>query len=313
MSKLLIIAPIFHEYHLFIQKAAETIFEEVTFIPEFPNTLLFKFTKRIPLLKKLHMRLHLLKLRNLNKFDKILCIRCHYWEKKDVEILKHSDVIYYNWDSVKNNPSALTFANKGIKVATFDKQDSIRYGFRYIPLFHSENYGMSDRSTTRKVYDFNMICSGHSERINIANKLIKLNIKSYIHIYLPILVQLKHLFSGKYNRDDLKVTSTRSLSDESVAIIMSKSKIALDFAHPNQFGATSRTIEALASSTFLLTNNPGSLQLAIEYNLENNVELYSSLEDLLEKLKRLLDTGVSFSGQTLTRPKTVWLQEIFCN
>lgn len=310
MSKILIIAPEFHQYHKFVQTAAGAIFDDVTFLPEFPRSRIFKLTKRIPFLKKLHMKFHLLNLRDLTKFDKILCIRCHYWEERDVDMLKHSNVTYYNWDSIENNRSALTFARKGISVATFDKKDSIKYGFRYIPLFHSENYGKRHHSSKSNDYDFCMICSGHSDRISIAKRLMKLDLKSYIHVYLPIMVQIKFLFKKKLDTDVLAITTAKSLSDARVASIMSRSKVAVDFAHPKQFGATSRTIEALASGTFLLTNNPGSLEFAIAHNLEKNVELYTSLDDLFEKLQRLIDVGVSFTGEPLRRTTEIWLQEI---
>ena len=42
----------------------------------------------------------------------------------------------YQWDSIKNNPNALSISEEFDEVSTFDVEDSKKYGWKYRPLFY---------------------------------------------------------------------------------------------------------------------------------------------------------------------------------
>lgn len=209
------------------------------------------------------------------RFDTVLAIRASSLSAEVIEHIKinspNAKLFLYQWDSVKNNPNAITIAPYFDKVSTFDLNDADKYGWNYRPLFY---INASQRLGVRK-YDIAYICSLHSKRVNILYELKKLKCNKYLYIYS----KFSHFIKEKYltkNEAFLNVSyedvNFKPLSLDKVNTIMSESNIVVDYTHPNQTGFTMRTCEALGNRCKLATNN--KLVVNADFYNENNVYVY---------------------------------------
>ena len=225
------------------------------------------------------------------KYDYVLVIRGESVSKKILRLLRErnpdAQFILYQWDSIKNNPNVETIAKYFDSCFTFDPVDAQRQGWTYRPLFFS--FG-AKRKEKRK-YDLTYICSLHSQRVQIYNKLkevaIDNSLKSFLYLYAPKIVFLKNrYFSHKEDFQGINSVKYKPLSLEETNSIYSQSNIIVDYAHPGQVGLTMRTIESIGNRCKLVTNNKFIKECDI-YN-SNNVYIYEGTnlaipEDFLKK------------------------------
>ena len=198
--------------------------------------------------------------------------------------------ILYQWDSTKNNPSAIKLAPKFDSVLTFDKGDADKYGWTYRPLFFIQSLIGQEKV---KKYDYSFIGLLHSKRVQILHSAKKecnrLGLRFFYYLYSVGLVFFRHKFiqrDPEYINVDRRDVSFRPLSLEESYKIYGQSKAIIDFSHPGQQGLTMRTIECLGQECKLITNNKSILQEEF-YNPEN-IYVYSDdklviPEDFLNK------------------------------
>lgn len=211
-------------------------------------------------------------------YHKILIIRGSTITSNTIELIKkhspNAKIYMYQWDSVKNNPNAELLSAQCDYVATFDKEDSILFGWRYLPLFYISE---SNRIGKRDI-DIAYICTLHSQRVKAYKYLMKKFYDKKCFLYM--FSQPMHFLKQKYiiknadfdgiNRLDIKF---QPLNLNKTQQIMSKSNIIVDYTHPSQSGFTMRTIESIGHKCKLITNNK-NVRNADFYH-PNNVFIYS--------------------------------------
>ena len=57
--------------------------------------------------------------------------------------LKHTEFIYYNWDSTKNFSNIVNLVPAFDKVFSFDKDDCKNYNYKFLPLFYTDDSELS--------------------------------------------------------------------------------------------------------------------------------------------------------------------------
>jgi len=216
--------------------------------------------------------------------DTVLVIRGSSLSSRILEFMKNyfsSDCKYimYQWDGIKNNKDALKIANYFDRVYTFDINDSKEYGWTYRPLFYCDKLVDS----LKKDIDISFVCSLHSQRAIIMDKLKKIcsdkSIKFYPHMYCNRFAYFKWKYIGKkeeYKNTNDKDVVFKSLSLKETYELYGKSKVVVDYTHPGQTGFTMRTIEALGNRCKLITNNT-YIKDADFYD-PNNIYVYSGTD-----------------------------------
>lgn len=187
--------------------------------------------------------------------------------------------VMYQWDGIKNNSAALDVKEFFDSIFTFDVEDSKKYGWIYRPLFYDSN----KVKIADKDIDISFLCSLHSQRAKIQEKLKELCLKdNYVfhsHMYCNRFAYYKWKYIGRkpeYKDTNDKDVVFKSLSLDETYDLYSKSKVVVDYTHPDQTGFTMRTIEALGSKCKLVTNNRFIVN-ADFYN-PNNIYIYDGTE-----------------------------------
>lgn len=211
-----------------------------------------------------------------NDIDTVLVIRGSSLSPKVMKYMKKTFAgtcrfIMYQWDGTKNNTDILDVINYFDEIFTFDIEDAKAYGWKYRPLF----FDSTKVKKESKSIDVSFLCSLHSQRAEILSKLKILceqkNLCLFHNMYCNRWIYLKWKYVGKkteYKDTNDNDVSFKSLSLDETYDVYSKSKIIVDYTHPNQTGFTMRTIESLGSMCKLVTNNKMILQ-ADFYNPSN--------------------------------------------
>ena len=240
-----------------------------------------------------------------DKISKVVVIHGSTLTQNVMNDIKHkwpnAKLIMYQWDSVKNNPNAIQIAKFFDKKLTFDMDDAEEYGWDYRPLFYIPELC----SNLRKNIDFTYICFLHSNRVKIFNKLkmIKedMNLVGFMHIFMFKLVFFRHKYLMQdpiYKEIRLKDVSFNELTLEETNQIYDRSKIIIDFTHPDQKGYTMRTIESLGHKCKLITNNE-KIKEADFYD-KNNMLVYQECDVIVPRT--FLDSNYKeYSEETYKR------------
>lgn len=170
----------------------------------------------------------------------------------------NSKYYMYQWDSVLNNGNALKIAGYFDSIFTFDMIDAKKQGWSYRPLFFTSQSKIVDKGDIDILY----ICSLHSKRIQILKEIIaqysNSDTKLFQYLYSKPFIYLKQKYLDK-NEDFIglpdNVVQHKPLSLEKIENLYRKSRVVVDYTHPNQNGFTMRTIECIGSRCKLVTNN----------------------------------------------------------
>lgn len=220
----------------------------------------------------------------LDLLDSIIVIRGSTLTEPILEFLeentkKSCKFIMYQWDSISNNPNALLIADYFDKILTFDPSDALKYSWIYRPLFYIPSLCNNEN---KKYIDVLYICSLHSKRLKILEKLKKYCEVNKLHIkysvYAKPIIYIKfRFFDGKpdYKGTCFRDLSFKSLSLEETYKLYSSSKCVVDFAHPNQKGLTMRSIESVFSGCKLYTNNTTVVES--DFYDKNNINVYEDV------------------------------------
>ena len=177
-----------------------------------------------------------------------------------VESLKESGmaVSLYMWDSFDNKPAALCCLSSFDKLATFDPVDAKAHKLMMINLFAEEEFFSKKINAQLPEIDISFVGTAHSSRPIIIKKFVTnpnfFSLNKKIHLYRGnAYYYLRALMITSFSQNT--PISKDSLSKKTVANIFLNSKYVLDITHKNQRGLTSRTFEALAAGSVLVTNN----------------------------------------------------------
>lgn len=268
-KKILLICPEFNNYEnriineleikgylvdLIIEKKSGFLFELLyKYLPKVNNNLQVKYLSKE------------LRLKKENSYSKIIVIRGEYVTSEVSKLINNyfndAEVVFYQWDSVKNNPIILEHLGKGYKVATFDCSDAKTHEMPYLPLFFCEEGFFQ----TVK-FDLFFLGSYTPERFSIIKKLIVFCDENNLRYKLKLRASFFPFLKGNYNKifDNsffkyLKAITFSTVKYDDVIRDMRHSNVILDISHSSQSGFTMRTIEALGLNVKLLTNNPSIL------------------------------------------------------
>lgn len=307
MKKICVIMPSFFGYEQVIKEELINNKFEVTIIYENMDELNLMFRLvyvYFPSYKKKMMEKYykhkFSKIRK-NHFDYILVIRGESISKETMELLKKNypdtKLIMYQWDSISNNPNALIIAQYFDRILTFDMNDSEKYKWIYRPLFyHKADFA----KWNEKEYDVLFVCSIHSRRAEIYKQLKEITDKYHLKGYFRIYSKRSRYFKQKYIKKnplfsnlDIKDVAFKSINLNEMNDLYEKSKVVVDYTHPNQKGFTMRTIESIGANCKLITNN-SKIKNSDFYNA-NNIFVYEEnlsgvYKDFWEKPYQSIDS-----------------------
>ncbi len=238
-----------------------------------------------------------------NNLDYVFLIRGEFLNPEVIERLREKTpqkctYCMYQWDSVKNNKNALNLQRYFDKVSTFDPVDAEEYGWNYRPLFFIPELIESDEPELDVLY----MCSLHSKRIEILNKLKKIckekKLVLYKRVYSKKIIYYKRKYLDKregYVNADNDDVSAKKIDVNDTYKFYNKTKVIVDYTHPGQKGFTMRTIEALGCKKKLVTNN--KLIKNADFYDENNIFVYDGEEleipdDFIHKKCNELDKNI---------------------
>lgn len=210
------------------------------------------------------------------ELDYVILIRGEFLNPEVLETLRKSTpsrcrYCMYQWDSVKNNHNALVISKYFDSVSTFDPDDAIQYGWKYRPLFFIPELVKQENTDIDVLY----MCSLHSKRIKVLNRLkgicLKNKLKLYKRVYSKKIVYYKRKYINKregYVSADNSDVSFVKMDVKDTYNLYNRSRIIVDYTHPGQNGFTMRTIETLGCNKKLVTNNKKVME-ADFYNPDN--------------------------------------------
>ena len=271
-KRILYIGSKFFNYENEIQKELIGLGAKVDFFDQRPDNnfitkVLIRLNLKILIQNRLDKYYEYIK-KNIinNQYDYIFLISPEAISKKNIEDLKkiqpNAKVICYMWDSVKNKLHLLDFFEIIDEVFSFDKDDCDTYKFKFLPLFYLNSYtAISNISPNNIHYNLCFIGTVHSDRFDFVMKIKKqfdnMNLKSFIYLYSPskLMFIIQKLFYKNFNKIQIEDVFFKSLTNNQIIEIISKSEIILDIERPNQNGLSMRTIEILATKKKLITTN----------------------------------------------------------
>lgn len=270
-KNILLISIKFFNYEKLIKEQLESMGAKVDLFDERPSNTFF--TKAILRIKKefyavqinQYFRKIIEKIKN-TKYDYFLLIKGEATPKFFLEFLKRNNpgiqLIFYTYDSFKNNSNGRDVLSYFDQKFTFDSEDAVRYKMNFRPLFFAENYGKLNGNNTQFKNDLAFIGTAHSDRYTISEKAKewceKHQLKMFTYYFSPsrILFKFKKVTDKNFKGFDINKVSFISLSHKEIINIYDNTKAILDINHPGQNGLTMRTFETLGAGRKLITTNP---------------------------------------------------------
>ncbi|MFW2612231.1 hypothetical protein [Aliarcobacter butzleri] len=265
-KEVLFIAPKFYNYHTQISNFIELNGGKVTFFAEDIYTSWYRFLNRIfPKVSdyfKQKYRSEILDSAKVNNYDFVFVIRggiltADMIKKLSLE-LQNAKFIMYQWDSNKQSNYKNIIEHFDV-VKTFDRQDAIKFGIEYLPLYYSKEYEDIRNNRVDKLYDIVFYGAYHSDRLNLVKyidsfcKQNNLNFKYHLFITKMALIRLLILRILKIK--DMAFLKTYSVKTNNIIDIYKQSFSVLDIELSIQDGLTMRTFETLGSELKLITTN----------------------------------------------------------
>ncbi len=171
-------------------------------------------------------------------------------------------LIYYTFDSFKNNSNGLKILRNFDRKFTFDSEDANKHKLEFRPLFYADDYGNLYSSINYFDFALAFIGTAHSDRYYISEmaknwcKNNGLNMFTFYYSPSKVLFKYKKLTDKGFKDFDFNKISFKSLTHSEIVDIYKSSKAILDINHPGQNGLTMRTFETLGAGRKLITTNP---------------------------------------------------------
>lgn len=200
--------------------------------------------------------------------DYILFVNPETVNRKSIELIRktfsNSKLILYMWDSCKNKKVKHLFSYFD-KLFSFDKNDCVRYGLRFRPLFFATEFSSEVENTSiepsKSKYAVSFIGTVHSDRAKILARIKticeEMHLPYFIYLYVPgkLLLALRKMFDKYLRNFDKAYVHTESIGKDIVAEVLSNSSYIVDINHPKQTGLTMRTIETVGLKRKIITTN----------------------------------------------------------
>ena len=270
-KKILLFSVSFFNYEKIIGERLKELGADVDFYDERPSNSIF--VKGLIRLKRELYKVQIDKyfkrilgdIKN-KRYDYFLLIKGEVVPDFFIEELKALNpeivMIYYNYDSFKNNPNAQSILKYFDKKFTFDKKDALDYKINFRPLFFSKEYEEINDIHNGFEYETMFVGTAHTDRYIISEKVKswceKNKYRSYTFYYSPSksVFYFKKRFDKTFKTFDINKITFKSLQHSEIINLYKKSKAVLDINHPFQTGLTMRTFEALGAGRKLITTNP---------------------------------------------------------
>ena len=181
-----------------------------------------------------------------NYYQIVFCINGAYTSKWFIHYIKelnpNATMIYYAWDDISKLFS-INHIELFDKIYSYNIDDCKLHNWTYLPMFVQKKYIGHKKEN---LYDIFYIGTVHSDRIEIAEKLIekysgKLNL--LIYLYDP---------SNSHNKS---YCHNKPLSYDEYLELLSVSKSILDIPLTNQTGPTTRIFDGLLTDSKVITTN----------------------------------------------------------
>lgn len=270
-KRILFISPRFFNYEVSIKEKLEVLGANVSFYDERPNNktstkvILRLFRKGLNKAVNKHYK-NILNEINGKEFNFLFILKGESTPSFFLEQFKiknpKAQLIFYSYDSLKNNSNAKFNFKYFDSAFSFDKQDVDEHPIlKFRPLFFSDEYSFKGQIENK--YDISFIGTAHSDRYSLVKKiLLKLKeskpaLKSYSFFYCQSrwYYRFRKVFDKDFHTVNVADLSFISLDVREVSRIFSESKCIIDIQHPNQTGLTMRTFEALGSRKKIITTN----------------------------------------------------------
>ena len=198
-------------------------------------------------------------------FDYVFVLKAESYTPKVASLVKskcpNSVFIRYFWDSVENYKDVDRVSKYFDYIYTFDPNDGIKYGYKFLPLFYTRSYENIADANVPQMYDLMFAGTVHSDRYSvissITSQIQKMGGTCYSWFFLPSKILYYKMKVQDKNMRKSKVTdfSFIPMSRSELMDFYLRSRIQLDIQHPNQTGLTMRTIETLGAKKKLITTN----------------------------------------------------------
>ena len=269
-KKILLFSVSFFNYEKIIGERLKELGADVDFYDERPSNSIFvkglirlkRDLYKVQIDKYYKRILHEIKNK---RYDYFLLIKGEVVPDFFIEELKALNpeivMIYYNYDSFKNNPNAQSILKYFDKKFTFDKKDALDYKINFRPLFFSKEYEEINDIHNGFEYETMFVGTAHTDRYIISEKVKswceKNKYRSYTFYYSPSksVFYFKKRFDKTFKTFDINKITFKSLQHSEIINLYKKSKAVLDINHPFQTGLTMRTFEALGAGRKLITTN----------------------------------------------------------
>lgn len=269
-KKILFLSVSFFKYERAIEKRLIEIGAEVDFYDERPSNS--NLSKGIIRLNKRLYQSQITKYYNAildeiknKKYDYFLLIKGEaipvFFLEKIRELNPDMEMIYYNFDPLKEYPNLISNLKYFDKKITFEYDDSVTYGLNFRPLFYLDEYKNLNQNSKAPEYDIVFIGSAHTDRYIVGEqvkaKAESLQLKTFFYYYAmgKIAFRIKKLIDRNLKKFDNNKLSFEKLSHQQIIDYYQKSRSVLDINKPFQYGLTIRTFEVLASGRKLITTN----------------------------------------------------------
>ena len=269
-KKILFLSVSFFNYEKAIAKRLSELGAEVDFYDERPSNS--NFSKGIIRLNKrfYHLKINEYYNRILNeiqgkKYDFFFLIKGEAIPTFFLEKIKQDnpemEMIYYNFDPLKEYPNLIAHLKYFDKKFTFEYNDAVQFNLNFRPLFYLDEYENLNQNPEPSEYDLVFIGSAHTDRYIVGEQVRaiadRLHLRSYFYYYAMgrIAFRLKKMIDKNLKQFDIAKVSFNKLNHQQIIDFYKKTKSVLDINKPFQNGLTIRTFEVLASGKKLITTN----------------------------------------------------------
>ena len=267
MKKVLFIAPDFFNYSSIIKNKLIEKGYEVDWFDDRPSTniidkCLLRVNRNILKRKiKRYFYNRIYKAMEEKNYDIVFVILGQSFNQEMFNDLRkinpNAKYVLYLWDAVKNFPHIEDLSKAFDKVYSFDSYDCEKYGYKFLPLFYTEE----KKSDLDIIYDVTFIGTIKKGKLTLFNKLRKELDNKYEKNYFYLYLQSKLVFF--YNKlknnefkgakiKDFKYDRLNYLKNNEITL---QSKIILDIPMANQNGLSMRTFECLGYHKKIITTN----------------------------------------------------------
>lgn len=283
--RILLICPKTFDYHIEIISALEKMGAKVDYYDERPSNsaiskILIRLNKGLIDSKIRKYYNNIINTITEIKYDYILIVKAESIPKDVIMKMKklnpNAKIILELWDSIANSSAAQEKINLVDKAFSFDRNDCKKYNMNFRPLFYIEKYNDLAIKPNNTEYDLLFVGTVHSDRYkvlkNLESMLIKNGYTVFYYMYIPnkILYYIRKFILGELTGSSISEFKFKSICQDKVLSLVSKSRVVIDIQHPKQTGLTMRTIEMLGANKKIITTNRN----VTEYDFYKDTNIY---------------------------------------